>query len=1613
VAQAQEAVTALVYDARPATDGAAQHAAASEKIINSNNKVVSATERTNLAVEAQGKSLERLYRQIDPAYQAQQRLAAGQALLDRSLQKGAITADEHAKRLDQLKAKYGQVAEASQAGAAAYNAGTAATVRAMGAQNAASASTGKLRAAIGQLGYQVQDAAVQLQGGTSAFVVLAQQGSQAASVFGPMGQIIGAVIALAATAAGVIFGLSDKMGGAKTAANDYGEAMKVAAAASKTLAEGAGVAALALEAERRNVLSLRDAVVDKALSEVAAAQASADAARIQAESGTPEMGLAAGEFERSAVVLNDRYKQIRNELTLLKATYGEFNDGARDHIHAVQNSGKALGDSGKAIDEYNKSLGDTVQQLGLQVDYYKGTDAAKLRAKLTSEALNVQGKAEYDQLSAGTKALIEQAVAYQTKIDALKEATKAGKADLNAHEAGVDAVEDYIAKIRGETEGLGMTDRARAIYAAGLEVERIAKGRLNDDETAKYIEQARKEAGAMYDVKKAHDEAKKAAEEYKRAVEKTADDVVRYSADAFADMIGNGKKTWKDLFATIEKWAIQTAARIAAEMIIRPIVQPVIAGIVGSMPGLFGVSQASASALTGGQAGGGGAAGSSGGMLDLLSAGGKLFTGGSGSLSPGLDAWAQSTFGFGQIGLSYAGAGYGSIAGGAAAELGVAAVPGGVVNAAAGAPGLLNGGSALAGFSSFSNVLGIAGAVLPGLMSGNYVQAAAGGIGAAIGTMILPGIGTAIGGMLGNLAGGLFGKKNGDIPAAQGGVFFGGGKVIGSEATTDNKGDPAVAAQIRDSIEVFGTSLFSLGAKQGADFGFNIETKKGRFEPNIPGDQSLGTLDEALIALTRYQKSQGNLTFADSNVAAAVDRSKATTAEEFVKDIAVAKDFEMTMARMRGGVESASAALDQMRKNADDLGKKGAEQIIEWRDKVLELGLTSRTDIIEPLQNAVRALAGLSDAEEPLTGLNAVTEQVKLNFAALRPVMEEVGFSAFDQQTMYEEMLAKAKKSYNDIIAYTQAQGALAIEQVRDPNARLDVGNTLRSMGMDPEKFGALVESIGFLRSAADAGSDNGYGVARTKGTLDNLYRDGRITEGQYSAGIQLIVNEMQRGIEVADRAKAAQEEAAQAVIAAAEEAKRAQEEAAAAEREKSAAVLAAARATRDFNADLLGRRQTLLGDTNGASMTAFDLRSAQAIEAAQAAGQDVLGLRAVLAAERAQIVYDQAVADYKDGLSRQAAALDEANASLNQNIDLAKGFRAAYNALALSDASPLDSLAKLEEARRQFTAVTAAYNAATDAGEKSNLASQLQALGQRRIELAQGYYASTNSSDYEAVRSLFDQLGVSSETAQTQIEQNQQQIDAIQAAQRAAESIGQRQLGSLESLQQIMNGAKATLDATKAQLAAMPAPIVNLSVNGTTTTTTGAGTSVAPILTPEQQYYAAYADVAKAGVNASQHYAEFGAREGRNRYGLTLTRDQEYLAANADVAAAVVAGAFSSGQQHYDLYGQFEGRKYAQGGFLPAGQIGMAGETGRPELVFGPAYVANPDVTARVMGRDAANDGEVVAELRALRAEVAALRSTTAAGAMQVAGEVRQGNANTADMAATARREAAAPKAA
>lgn len=154
------------------------------------NDYLNTTEdKIDMTAQTAKKSFNQLKMAIDPAYRAT-RIFKDQVLVaQKAVATGAATQQEYATAFAQIQ---------KQAAAAGV------TINQFG--QVASVNTRRLKrfGAVGmqQVGYQVQDFAVQVQGGTSVLVALGQQGSQLLGIFGPTGAIAGMILAIGTGLAG-------------------------------------------------------------------------------------------------------------------------------------------------------------------------------------------------------------------------------------------------------------------------------------------------------------------------------------------------------------------------------------------------------------------------------------------------------------------------------------------------------------------------------------------------------------------------------------------------------------------------------------------------------------------------------------------------------------------------------------------------------------------------------------------------------------------------------------------------------------------------------------------------------------------------------------------------------------------------------------------------------------------------------------------------------------------------------------------------------------------------------------------------------------------------------------------------------------------------------------------------------------------------------------------------------------------------------------------------------------------------------------------------------------------------------------------------------------------
>lgn len=127
--------------------------------------------------------IEALGNQLAILDEAQENGARSAAVLAAQLRAGSKATDEEKQKIGELTGRLYDMKTSVDAGSKGH---------------------GNWKTSMQQAGYQVQDFIVQVQGGQSALVAFAQQGSQLAGAFGPGGAIVGSIIALSSVLAGVL-----------------------------------------------------------------------------------------------------------------------------------------------------------------------------------------------------------------------------------------------------------------------------------------------------------------------------------------------------------------------------------------------------------------------------------------------------------------------------------------------------------------------------------------------------------------------------------------------------------------------------------------------------------------------------------------------------------------------------------------------------------------------------------------------------------------------------------------------------------------------------------------------------------------------------------------------------------------------------------------------------------------------------------------------------------------------------------------------------------------------------------------------------------------------------------------------------------------------------------------------------------------------------------------------------------------------------------------------------------------------------------------------------------------------------------------------------------------
>lgn len=312
------------------------------------------------------------------------------------------------------------------------------------------------RGAVQQLGFQVQDIAVQLQAGTNALVVLGQQGSQIAGLFGPTGAVVGALLAVGSA---VAYALLPSIMSSKSAADELQKAMDL----------------LAESAERTDggIMELTESMKELAKYSQAAADAQFAAVQLQSAAAIKQASAALAEYVGELTGASFGLYDIENALKQVGNIFT-----VNGQVVAVQ--GRALQEVSTEIGEALGKTGDAALKTGASV--IRMIDALG-KAKTPQEISNIRDQL----LAAGQSAGLsdEKLAKFITTVNQYAQAgiqaaetsklmaESTGKEIPQAATKAESAIKAYSQALQiARAEAEGNTEKAyllRAAFAAGYE----------------------------------------------------------------------------------------------------------------------------------------------------------------------------------------------------------------------------------------------------------------------------------------------------------------------------------------------------------------------------------------------------------------------------------------------------------------------------------------------------------------------------------------------------------------------------------------------------------------------------------------------------------------------------------------------------------------------------------------------------------------------------------------------------------------------------------------------------------------------------------------------------------------------------------------------------------------------------------------------------------------------------------------------------------------------------------------------------------------------------------------------------------------------------------------
>ena len=959
--------------------------------------------------QARARADEQLARQIDAINAA---VARGAITQERANQLTELATQRQAVYVSQVQRQIAieeQRNRALLAGNAAAVNGTAATNAFASANDNARQSSGRFGQIMGQAGFQVQDFATQVSMGQNALLAFGVQFAQFAGFLGTGGALAGAAVMVGLIGANLLM-------------------------AGDTAAE-----------QTRRMESNFDGM-KKAAEEVATVIREIN-----------DLFLTAS--ERSAAAANRQTAELTsNAERLLNATIQRNESNAMDLVQAQrelaqQEARIAARDAeirartGSRANDFQRQDAATLFPLreriaGLEADIYRSNQRIGELNEALARARNagVNTGEEYNMPPAPNTRQEERDAAAAAR-EAERQRREAEREHQRVIQQGVSLAESV------STEAEKYEAQLVALTAA------LDAGRVSQEQYNRAVAQLNP---AFREARQAEE---RALQERERLNKQVTDDIVRYSADSFADLWSNTGRGFAGLMENMLQIVRRTFARIAAEAVIRPIVTPIVSNFVTPLLNSFGLGGGGATAGAAGQASPGlfsGAINFSGlaGLAGLANFGGLPGIGGLGGIGSGISNFLNLPL--------FGSAAQASATNGALAALGPG-VYGPATPASVGLAGTTVGG--FLGAAGLGAGLGFAGGSITGALRGTADPLPGVLIGTGLGFVLGGPIGAGIGGAIG----GLFGPTvKGNASRAGGDVFLGtdaNGRLIITSARGKRWDQAGATAEVQSQLDAINAQI----APRGLTFAAPGQAAVGFGQASgSPRELSLTALVGQLRSDNANQMTAfGTLAGRGGNL------EEALQAADFVTQVfEPLSEAEKKTGTFTAAMEALTKTYDDAIKKAKDLGLSEAGLQAQRAERAAKLEADRARDlsIIDRTLGARRATLAGDTRGASLTQFDLRAEEEN---RAFREQLRNLGFDEAGQdfarrmveleQIVADERLAVMRQFDDQMRGISQ--GLLEQLTLGDlgglaPEARFGAGLSLLNNAQAALADGATVQEL-------------------------------------------------------------------------------------------------------------------------------------------------------------------------------------------------------------------------------------------------------------------------------------------------------------------------------------------------------------------------------------------------------------------------------------------------------------------------------------------------------------------------------------------------------------------------